>query len=100
MVLLYQSVGVGIGIGIAMGVGIDQLVGPQSLNPEAHRVVMPSNADSDCDPDPDSVPVGGHDSPCSDGTPAPAFSCPVLFHGIYNASDGIDVLYVLTPENL
>jgi len=59
---------------------------------------MPSNADFDCDPDSDLV--GGHDSPCSDGTLAPAFSCSVLFHGIYNASDGIDVLCALTPENL
>ncbi len=30
----------------------------------------------------------------------PAFSCPVVFHGIYNASDDTDVLYVYTPENL
>jgi len=34
------------------------------------------------------------------GALIPAFSCSVLFHGIYNASDGIDVLCALTPENL
>lgn len=74
---------------------------------------MHSDAGTDRGPDPDSDPVDGHDSRCRaglvkppdslgtpDGALMPAFSCPVVFHGIYNASDGTDVLYVLTPENL
>ncbi len=85
---------VGIGIGIALGAGIDQQAAPQSLNPEARRLVMPANADFDWDADSDPGPVGDEDSRCSDGTLVPAFSCPVMFHGIYNASDGIYVLFV------